>query len=445
MTNILIVGAGKSSSFLILDLLKTSQRKNNLWNITIADSDEATLLHKVSKFPEAAIAVLDITNEPERQKLVNWADIVVSLMPPQLHILLAKDCLQFKKNLITSSYASPEMKELDKMAKEAGLMFMCEMGLDPGIDHMTASFMFDSIKRVVSDITSFKSYCGGLIAPESDDNPWHYKFSWNPRNIINAGKEGAQFLKSNAEVYVPYESMFKGNDIIDCGHHAGKLAFYPNRDSLAYIDKYNLHTATEFLRATLRHPDFCRGWNALIEMKVTNTNDKHDTDKLTYRQWMARVLGYNNTNITIEQFAWQKLDITSKHVQNMILWLDLFSDNLIGKGIKSSGDILLEILMDKWKMADDDKDMVVMQHEIKYLYKGKENRVVSNMVVVGENSEFSAMAKTVGLPMSILTELVVNKKIRIPTGVLIPNMPEVYRPVMKRLEHHNILFFEDSY
>lgn len=439
MITVLIVGAGKSSSYLIEALLKkTNSPRKNKWSIIIADSDENTLLHKTRNYPSAKIAVLDINNEVQRQKLVKESDFVISLMPPHLHILLAKDCLRFKRNLITSSYASEEMKALDTAVKEAGLTFMCEMGLDPGIDHMTASHLLNGIKKF-SDIISFKSYCGGLIAPEDDNNPWHYKFSWNPRNIINAGKDGAHFLENGRKKDVGYDDMFAANKLIYCDG-VGELAYYPNRDSLNYIDLYHTYEAKDFMRATLRHPDFCRGWNALIKLGVTDTTIFFNTDNMSLKDWMIRVLNYNDTSISVEEFAFRKYGIKNPVVQYMIKWLNLFSDERIGSGMKTSGDILLDILNEKWKMEPEEKDMVVMQHEVKYEYKGKPNFVTSTMVVKGENSEFSAMAKTVGLPMAILAELMIEQKIRIPKGVLIPTMTEVYRPVLLRLQKHGIIF-----
>src|ERR1700744_407898 len=209
MQTILIAGAGKSSIYLIQYLLTLAPR--NTWRIIVADGGENAIAEKIKGSSYAETAVIDITKATDREPLVKRADIVVSLMPPPLHIHLAKDCLKHKKNLITSSYITDEMRELDKAVKEAGLMFMCEMGLDPGIDHMTANQIIHSIQRVAGSITSFKSYCGGLVAPEYDDNPWHYKFSWNPRNIVTAGFGGAKYLSKGKHVELPYEKMFEHN------------------------------------------------------------------------------------------------------------------------------------------------------------------------------------------------------------------------------------------
>lgn len=441
MISILIVGAGKSSTYLIDTLLKNTTKRVNKWNVVVADNDENNLKSKTQNYPNAQIVVLDINNTAQRQQLVRNADMVISLMPPNLHILLALDCLQFKKNLITSSYASEEMRALGQKVKDAGLMFMCEMGLDPGIDHMTASNIFTRIRRVGSDIVSFKSFCGGLIAPESDNNPWHYKFSWNPKNIINAGKDGAHFLQSGNKIHLPYEQLFDHNQTIDC-KGVGHLAYYANRDSLGYIDLYDVHEASDFLRATLRHPDFCKGWDAIIKMGITNTENLIDTNNLTFYAWISQVVGYNDSSISLKDFIWNKINLSDTKVKGMLEWLGIFSGDLINKGRMSSGEILLDLLNEKWRMEEADKDMVVMQHEIEYAHKGYTNKMVSSMVVKGENSDFSAMAKTVGLPMAILTELILNNNIKAPTGVLIPTMSEIYRPILNRLEKCGIEFTE---
>ena len=440
MPTILIVGAGKSSIYLIEFLMKSSLKTQHKWNLIIADADLESIKSKVKDQSNVEVAVLDINNEQDRQALVKRADMVVSVMPPHLHILLAKDCLQFKKHLITSSYASPEMRELHEEVKDAGLMFMCEMGLDPGIDHMTASQMFDSIRKVASDITSFQSYCGGLIAPESDDNPWHYKFSWNPKNIIAAGKDGAHFLKGGKKVDVAYQDMFKHNKKVVCDG-VGTFAYYPNRDSLSYIDLYELQESSTFMRATLRHPDFCKGWDALVALGLTDMKTTFSTEGMTHASWIKKVIAFDG-NGSLEDFAWNKLGTTDKKLKEMLTWLGLFEEKPVKTGVMSSGDILLEILSDKWAMKPTDKDMVVMQHEVSYDYRGVTNNLISTMMVKGEDSTHSAMAKTVGLPMAILAELVMTNSIRTPHGVLIPTMPEVYRPILNRLEKHGIDFEE---
>jgi saccharopine dehydrogenase-like NADP-dependent oxidoreductase len=439
MHTILVAGAGKSSIYLIEYLLSNASR--NKWKVIIADGNADTILEKTGGSPHAEMAVIDITNASEREPLVERADMVVSLMPPHLHIHLAKDCLKHKKNLITSSYISPEMKAMDKEVKEAGLTFMCEMGLDPGIDHMTASQIIHSIQRVAAVITSFKSYCGGLIAPESDDNPWHYKFSWNPKNIITAGASGAKFLQNGKKVDVVYADMFDSSKKIKV-NELGSLAYYPNRDSLSYLDIYDVPDIKTFMRATLRHPAFCKGWSAIVDLGITTETDSFNKAGQTYASWMKAKTGHTKGDI-VEHVA-NKLNLgKTDKVMGMLQWLGLFDEVPLGTGTASSADILLTLLLDKWKMEPHDKDMVVMQHEVEYLHKGKKNKLTSTMVIKGESSHHSAMAKTVGLPMGILAKLMLTKKVNTPVGVLIPNMASVYRPILTELSHYGIDFTEE--
>ncbi len=441
MQTILVAGAGKSSIYLIDYLLSHAAKYK--WKVIVADGSAAAIEEKTRNHPFAETAVIDITSAPEREALVKRADIVVSLMPPHLHIHLAKNCLKYKKNLITASYVSPEIKEMDQAVKDAGLMFMCEMGLDPGIDHMTATQIIHSIQRVASTITSFKSYCGGLIAPESDNNPWHYKFSWNPKNIITAGMGGAKYLLNGKEADVPYEKLFDNSKRINVDG-LGYLAYYPNRDSLRYLDLYDIPDIKTFLRATLRHPNFCRGWHAVISLGLTSGEDSFETNGLTTAEWIKQKTGYDNTAISLQQHVANKLNLVSNDkILSMLDWLGLFNDTALAPKRVSSGEILLDILLDKWQMAPEDKDMVVMQHEVEYLHKGQKNKLTSSMVLKGENREHSAMAKTVGLPMAILARMVLTQKIIPPTGVLIPNMPSVYKPVLTELEHYGIEFNEE--
>jgi len=440
MQTILIAGAGKSSIYLVEYILKHA--RSNKWRVIVADGDADAIADKIRGHACGEAAVIDITSAAEREPLVKRADIVVSLMPPHLHIHLAKDCLKHKKNLITSSYISDEMKEMDKAVREAGLMFMCEMGLDPGIDHMSANKMIHGIHRVAGLITSFKSYCGGLIAPESDNNPWHYKFTWNPKNVITAGYGGAKYLSKDKHMEVAYEQMFEHNKKADIAG-IGPLAYYPNRDSLRYLDLYEVPDIKTFMRATLRYPDFCKGWQALILLGLTNQDDAFETAGHTYASWVKKKSGCKNeTPLTKHVANLLHIEHDDKVIA-MLQWLGLFEETALKPGRFSSADVLLGLLLDKWQMAPDDKDMVVMQHEIEYMHKDRRIKLTSAMVIKGENREFSAMAKTVGLPMGMLARMVLTKKIVPPKGVLLPNMPVVYRPLLAELAHHGIEFKEE--
>jgi saccharopine dehydrogenase-like NADP-dependent oxidoreductase len=440
MKTILVAGAGKSSYYLIQYLLTHAPK--NKWSIIIADGDANAIAEKAGDSPHAEAAVIDITNTKQREPLVKRADIVLSLMPPHLHIHLAKDCLKYKKNLITSSYVSDELKALSQEVKEAGLMFMCEMGLDPGLDHMTASKIINSIHRVAGTIYSFKSYCGGLIAPESDNNPWHYKFSWNPKNVVTAGLGGAKYLSGGKEVDVPYERIFDTNKKIKV-NGLGQLAYYPNRDSLMYMNAYDIPDIKTFLRATLRYPAFCMGWEALVMLGITDTEDSFEKTGQTLTTWlMAKCDCTDKSQLKECIIKKLELDPTTK-VIGLLQWLGFFDDLPLKPGKQPSADILLELLLEKWNMASAEKDMVVMQHEFEYLHKGNKTKLTSTMVLKGESREHSAMAKTVGYPMAILAQLVLANKIMPPSGVVIPTMPEVYKPVLAELAHHGIVFHDE--
>ncbi len=438
MHTILIAGAGKSSIYLIQYILSYAPR--NKWKVIVADGDANLIKEKIGKSTFAEAAVIDITNNAQREPLVMRADMVVSLMPPHLHILLAKDCLKHKKHLITSSYISDEIKEMDKAVKDAGLMFMCEMGLDPGIDHMTANKIIHGIHRVAGVITSFKSYCGGIIAPEADNNPWHYKFSWNPKNVVTAGFGGAKYLDKGKHVELPYEKMFEHNKKISV-EGLGLLAYYPNRDSLRYLALYDVPEVKTFMRATLRHPAFCKAWGALVALGLTIQDDTFDTAGQTYASWVKKKSGYNNKG-GLPHYITQHSNADDK-VLSMLQWLGIFEEKPLPAGRFSSADILHQLLLEKWEMAPEDKDMVVMHHEFEYLHKGRPIKLASSMVIIGENREHSAMAKTVGLPIGILVRLVMNKKIVPPTGVVMPIMPSVYRPVLTELAHYGIVFTDE--
>lgn len=440
LTNILVAGAGKSSSWLIRFLLDESKRQN--WHITVADGNAAAILEKTGSHPRSTAAAIDIHNDAERQAFVQQADLVLSLMPPQLHILLAKDCLAFGKNLITSSYISPEMKELDEAVRAKGLMFMCEMGLDPGIDHMSAHQIIHGIQRVAGSVVSFKSYCGGLIAPASDDNPWHYKFSWNPKNIIDAGKAGAVYLENGKEKNVDYRDMFRPRPLVEVAG-AGALAWYPNRDSLKYLSSYEVPEVHTFLRATFRHPDFCAGWAALVQLGWTDTERPVPKSITTVGDLTAWLAGAQGKKEDLRKAIVEKLALKAKSpIPEMLAWLDLFSAAPVPAGSKTPGDVLFGILEEKWAMQPKDKDLVVMQHEVEYAHRGRTHLLKSAMVIEGESRELTAMAKTVGLPMGILAKLILKKRITPPQGVLMPVMPTVYKPVLAELAKFGIVFQE---
>ena len=496
---ILLFGAGKSATVLI-DFLKNLSAEKN-WKVTVADNDLKAVQKKVGEHTNTFSVAIDVTNAGERQQYIQDADVVISLMPPHLHYLIAVDCLQFKKHLLTASYIDDQIKLLAPEIKKSNILFLCEMGLDPGIDHMSALQLIENIKNKGGKITSFKSHCGGLIAPESDDNPWHYKISWNPRNIVMAGKAGAQYKENEEEIKLLYEQLFSiENNVHIPG--LGNYSYYANRDSLSYLSIYNLDDVATFMRTTLRHPDFCFGWKNIIDLKLTDEEKVYDTngmsistffkqhfEKYGFSEWLTQLLSTRleyakkmmeqlMNLMQAEQEAIsegekpeddfmmidEKGELTTLNVDEVknraaesvavqmheanltlkqLFYLGLNDEILINKGLCSAADVLQFILETKLALQPNDKDMIVMLHEIEYELNDKKSNIKSTLIVKGEDNVHTAMAKTVGLPLGIAAKLILEEKIKA-TGLHLPVLPLVYHPVLKELQQHGIIFNEED-
>jgi saccharopine dehydrogenase-like NADP-dependent oxidoreductase len=441
MTNILVFGAGKSSSFLIRYLLEHAAKLS--WQITVADANVSAAIGRVGSSYFGTACQLNINEDEARQRLIQNSNLVISLLPPSLHHIVAKDCLELRKNLVTASYVSDEIKAMHIDARNAGLVFMNEIGLDPGIDHMSAMKIIDEIERLGGDIYSFKSYCGGLVAPSSDNNPWHYKISWNPRNILMAGKSGAHFLEAGFEKQIEYKNLFQQYEMIDVPNF-GALAAYANRDSLSYKKLYRLDKVKTMLRATFRYKDFCVGWHTIIQLGLTLEDDKHAAHEMNYYDWFMattkKVKGKNPQEKILTASNENPLSV------DLIDWLGLFANEKINlPSDSSSADILLKRIEEKWKMDEHDKDMIVMHHEFEYGRKKINTRLSSTLIVEGEDKIYTSMAKTVGLPMAIFAKLFVTGKIKNVLGVQIPIMKEMYKPILKELTEYGIDFHEAYY
>ena len=431
MKNILLFGAGKSSSACISHL--AHECKLHQWNFTVADADLLLIQGKIEDYPWVASAHIDINNTEQRQALVKAADVVISMMPPALHYLIAQDCLYFSKHLLTASYLDEQLKAMSEAALAKDILFLCEMGLDPGIDHMSSMELIATIKKDGGEITSFKSHCGGLVAPESDNNPWHYKVSWNPRNIVLAGKAGARYLQDGNIVYQNYEEVFKNNKKLDCTvAGAGPLAYYANRDSIPYIALYGLQQADTFIRTTLRHPDFLAGWSTIVAMQLTQDLPEMNTQNQTLADSLSSIITTQNN---------LHLFLSSTHVVKQQLNYLGFDDDttLINNGICGPAVVLQFALENKLKLAPTDKDMVVMVHQLSYMLDDKIKHCTSSLLVKGEDSVKTAMAKTVGLPLAIAASLVMRGQITL-RGVHLPVLEEIYKPVLAALKEKDILF-----
>lgn len=423
MKTIVLIGAGKSATVLIDYLIAEAEMHN--WKFIVADSNREQVLLKTNNSKYAEAIQLDVTNEEQRSGLIQRAHVVISMMPPALHFLIAKDCVEYRKHLLTASYLDDKMKSLQDEISSRKLLFICEMGLDPGIDHMSAMKIIDGIKAKGGKITSFKSHCGGLVAPESDDNPWHYKISWNPRNIVMAGQSGAVYKENNEIKTIAYHDLFDcSNEIVFEG--LKDLAFYPNRDSLNYISTYKLSGTSTFLRTTLRHKDFFKGWNAIVHAGLTNDTTPINVEGLNFAKWSSVISPL-------------------LHADNlrMLEYLGIFDEAQVPATAKTSADILQHLLETRLKMEPADKDMIVMLHEFEYELDEKAMSLKSCLIVKGEDSMRTAMAKTVGLPLGIAAKLILNETIKL-KGLHIPTTKEIYDPVLSELEMTGIRFTETA-
>jgi len=435
---ILLFGAGKSATVLINYLLGQSDRCK--WKLIVVDTDLPLVQSKIKGHINGSALSFNINEAEERRNTISQADIVISMLPPALHYLVAQDCVVHGKHLLTASYLDESIKKLETEINQKGLLFLCEMGLDPGIDHMSAMQLIHDIKSQGALIKSFKSHCGGLIAPESDDNPWHYKITWNPANVVNAGKTGAVYKYEGKTMEKKYEEIFKNNATVKI-NGPGSYAYYPNRDSLSYATLYELETADTFMRTTLRHPDFCKAWQYIIEAGLTDTtpftepapySDTADwfTQTIQQRYPLASFDGYIDTLVAEADRAL---------IRKMFAYLGLNNRHPLPVQARSSADVLRYLLETHLKMAQDDRDMIIMLHEVDY---EKNNRLYSTkscMIVKGDDALNTAMAKTVGLPLGIATELILEKKINI-SGLKIPVTRDIYEPVLIKLKEKEIKF-----
>ena len=499
MKNILLFGAGKSATVLIDYLLSNAEKEE--WQLTVVDADINLAQSKIGISPFGKAVSFDINDETDRKKFINEANIVISLLPPTLHTVVAKTCIEKNKNLLTASYIDDEIRNQKSAIENKNLLFLCEMGLDPGIDHMSAMKIFDKVRADGGKIISFRSHCGGLVAPESDDNPWHYKISWNPRNILLAGKSGAHYRENGEEKRLEYEELFTAERIVEIPD-IGFLCWYPNRDSLSYAPLYGLENTKTFVRTTLRHPDFMYGWKNVIDLKLTDETPQYETtgkalmdffkehmDKNGFSDWLQKklserfdqtkdllqklmelveaekeaeasggdvdkdflVVGKNGDlqNMDLDKIKNDAAEIVANkmHEANLTLKQLFFlgmddDETIINKGFCSAADVMQLALEKKLALQADDKDMIVMLHEIEYTVGIQQSAVSSSLVVKGENNLRTAMAKTVGLPLGIAAKLILNGTLAL-TGLHIPTKKEIYEPVLKELEEHGIQFKEE--
>ena len=440
MKKILILGAGLSASSLIRYLLNHAEE--NSWELTIVDKDVTLIKEKINGSSFAKAISFNALDPNERRPEISKSDLVISMLPARFHVDVARDCIDLKTNLITPSYVSEEMKNLHDSARKAEILILNEIGVDPGIDHMSAMKIIDTIKNKGGVLTCFNSFCGGLLEPSSENNPWKYKFTWNTRNVVLAGKGGAAMFIDHGEYkYIPYNKLFSRLDHISIDGY-GDFEGYPNRDSLSYRSLYGLDDIATIYRGTLRRPGFCYGWDVFVELGMTDDSYVMEkSNQLTPRSFLNAFLPYD-ASITVEEKFKRFLREDRAYLYDQFEWLGIFEkDSSFGVPNASPAMMLQKLLVNKMSLAKDDRDMLVMYHEFEYKLDGIEKRITSSMINIGEDQVYTAMSNTVGLPIGMAAKLILTNKINL-KGVHIPVKPEIYEPLLNELEENGIAFTE---
>jgi saccharopine dehydrogenase-like NADP-dependent oxidoreductase len=438
LKNILIIGSGKSAVFLIEYLLKEAQINN--WQVTLADANLNAAEARIKGNSNGKAVQLDVANIDLLNQLIQQQDLVVSMLPAHMHGDVSKACVAYGKHMVTASYVSDTMKSLHEAAKSKGLILLNECGLDPGIDHASAMKIIHEIKAKGGEISSFKSYCGGLVSPESNTNPWGYKFSWNPRNVVLAGQNTAIFLENKKVQHIPQNRIFAQTEQINI-EGLGQFDGYANRDSLSYMDIYGLQNVNTMLRGTLRQSGYCKAWNALLTLGLAD--DSFIIKNANQFTYTTLALSFLNSTAKDLKAAWK--DLIGKYwdaeVENKLAFLGFFSDEPILLKQGTPAQLLQNLLERKWQLMPEDKDMIVMQHIFEYSLENKKYRLFSSLEEHGQDQVYTAMAKTVGLPAAIVTKLILTNQLKT-SGVVIPTIKEIYEPLLNELESFNVVFKE---
>lgn len=430
--SILVLGAGRSSSSLIQYLLTTCAEQQ--WEVIIGDNQPENAHEKIGGHKCGKALFFDINNESQSAEVIRHADLVISLLPPHFHPIVARHCLRESKHLVTASYASDEMREMHKEVLEKNLIFLNECGLDPGIDHMSAMQVMDRIRKEGGAIHSFESFTGGLIAPQTDpENPWRYKFTWNPHNVVTAGQSTAKFLQEGEYKYIPYHQLFTRTTFVHVPGY-GDFEGYANRDSLKYLEDYKLNGIKTMLRGTLRNDGFCAAWYAFVYLGCCDDTYKMEgVSTMTHRDFFGAFVNYDPDRTLEERIARRcSIAMDGAEIQKL-KWMGMFDYEPVGLEGGTPAQILVHILNKKWKLAPQDKDMIVMWHRFKFVQNNEQKEIQASLVVEGEDAVHTAMAKTVGLPLAIASKLILQDKIK-KRGVTIPVDAEIYEPVLAELK-----------
>ena len=442
MRTILILGAGLSSNALIKYFLDHSKKQQ--WRIRVGDIHPGKAIEMINGHPQGEAFMFDVHHVKQRHKEIKGSDIVISLLPARMHHLIAETCVELGRNMVTASYLSPAIRALDQHARKKGIVLMNECGVDPGIDHMSAMQMIDSIRKEGGTLKAFESSTGGLVAPGFENNPWQYKFTWNPRNVVLAGKEGARFLHNGKFKYIPYHKVFSRQEIIRVPD-LGEFEVYGNRDSLTYRETYGLHDLDTMFRGTIRRPGFCEAWDIFVQLGATDDSFvMENTEEMSYREFINSFMAFR-TDIPVEEKLALYLGFEKdSEMMERLRWLGIFDQTKIGVPGLSPAKVLQKILEEKWALSQEDKDMIVMQHQFDFMKGGEHRKRFSTMVYIGQDSQHTAMSATVGLPLAMVARRILEGTYK-ESGVQLPIIPQIYQPVLKELEEYGIRFVHEEF
>jgi saccharopine dehydrogenase-like NADP-dependent oxidoreductase len=436
MKKVGVLGAGLVAGPLVEYLLNLGEVE-----VKVADLDESRARQLVGQHPTGQAFRLDLKDKEKVKELLADVEVVASMVPYTFHPYVAGICLELGKHLVTASYVSPEMRNFDGAARSKGLVFLNECGLDPGIDHMEAKHCLDRAKAAGGQVLGFVSYCGGLPAPEANNNPFGYKFSWSPRGVLLAGRNEARYLKDGQEVVIPADVLFEHFELVEIPG-LGKFEAYPNRNSVIYREIYNLPEVKTILRGTLRYPGWCFKLKKIADLGLLDINERDWTAK-TYAGWLQELLGLKEGQGLKEAVALRLgLDPDSETIRAFD-WLGLFSSRPLPGQKSSPLDLLTAIMWDKMQYGQDERDMNILQHELLIKYQtGRQEKLVSTLIDFGLPGGHSSMSRLVGLPVAIALKLIIQNKIK-GRGVLIPTSSEIYEPVLTELKTLGIDFKEE--
>ena len=434
MKKVLVLGAGLVAGPLVRYLLNVDE-----FTVTVASRTVEKAQALIGEAGNGIAKALNVKDESALEALIADHDLSISLLPYVYHPTVAKLCVKHRKQMVTTSYVKPEMQALDASAKEAGVILLNEIGVDPGIDHMSAMEVVHQIEEAGGKLVSFTSNTGGLPAPEANDNPFGYKFSWAPRGVVLASKNPAKFLKDGDVVDVPGPELFAYHWPCDIKGF-GELEVYPNRDSMPYIETYGIPTVTSMFRGTLRYPGWCETMKKVVELGVLDETERDDLAGLTYAQFLARMINSDGVNLKADLAAFLDIDIDSDPIAKLE-WLGLLSDERIPDADTTYLDVVASRMLSKMEYADGERDMLVMQHEFVAEYGDRTEKITSTMIDYGIPNGDSSMSRLVGLPAAIAARMILQGEINL-TGVHVPMISEIYTPVLAELSAMGISFQE---